>query len=216
MTRKKAVTTAPSATPPTATEEYKRKFHNAQGFFRPGMLAANTVAALGITGDQTDVTSLAMALHEQIGVVAKNDLSQVEGMLVAQAHTLDAMFCALTRRATQNMGEYLDAADRYMRMALRAQSQCRATLETLATIKNPPNPTFIRQANVAHGPQQVNNGTTAPAISARAQETENPQNRLLEQQHGELLDTRAASTPIEADPSMATVGTFNRAANGER
>jgi hypothetical protein len=48
------------------------------------------------------------------------------------------------------MGEYVDAADTYMRLALRAQSQCRATLETLAAIKNPP-VAFANQANIAHG-----------------------------------------------------------------
>jgi hypothetical protein len=43
-----------------------------------------------------------------------------------------------------------------MRMALKAQAQCRATLETLATIKNP-SVVFARQANIAQGPQQANN-----------------------------------------------------------
>jgi hypothetical protein len=37
----------------------------------------------------------------------------------------------------------------------RAGHQCRATVETLALSKNPP--VFARQANIAHGPQQVNN-----------------------------------------------------------
>jgi hypothetical protein len=37
-------------------------------------------------------------------------------------------------------------------LALKAQSQCRATLETLAAIKNPQPVAFVRQANIAHGP----------------------------------------------------------------
>ena len=44
----------------------------------------------------------------------------------------------------------------YLRLAPKSQAQCRATLETLAEIKNPPT-LFAQQANVAHGPQQVNN-----------------------------------------------------------
>lgn len=40
------------------------------------------------------------------------------------------------------------------RMALKAQNQCRMTLETLATIENPP-VVFARQANVTTGPQQI-------------------------------------------------------------
>jgi hypothetical protein len=38
-----------------------------------------------------------------------------------------------------------------MHLALKAQGQCRATLETLATIKSPPM-VIARQANIAHGP----------------------------------------------------------------
>jgi hypothetical protein len=37
-----------------------------------------------------------------------------------------------------------------MRFGLKAQAQCRATLETLAAIKNPPT-VFARQANIADG-----------------------------------------------------------------
>ena len=42
-----------------------------------------------------------------------------------------------------------------MRLAMKAQSQCRATAEALALMKNPQ--PYIRQANIAQGPQQVNN-----------------------------------------------------------
>ena len=51
----------------------------------------------------------------------------------------------------------MQAAETYVRLALKAQAQCRATLETLATIKNPP-VVYARQANIAAGRQQVNNG----------------------------------------------------------
>jgi hypothetical protein len=48
----------------------------------------------------------------------------------------------------------VDQIDRFTRLALKAQGQCRATIETLALMKNPPT-VFARQANIAHGPQQV-------------------------------------------------------------
>lgn len=50
------------------------------------------------------------------------------------------------------MGEYLNATDTYLRLALKAQAQCRATLQTLAEIKNPRPVAFVKQANIAHGP----------------------------------------------------------------
>ena len=51
----------------------------------------------------------------------------------------------------------------YLRLALKAQAQSRATAEALAAIKQGP-VVIARQANIAHGPQQVNNGP-APATS---------------------------------------------------
>jgi transposase InsO family protein len=44
-----------------------------------------------------------------------------------------------------------------MRLALKAQSQCRATVEALAEMKNPKPVAYVQQANIANGPQQVNN-----------------------------------------------------------
>ena len=77
--------------------------------------------------------------------------------ILTRGVALNAMFAELARRAALNMGQHLDVTDRYLRLALKAQSQSRATIETLAAIKNPPT-VFARQMNVAHGPQQVNNG----------------------------------------------------------
>lgn len=220
MTRKKALPAKADAPPPpaTATDDETRQFKIAQAILRPSTLAANTIGALKVAGDKTNIVSLTIALREQQTLVAKGDLSRAEGMLVAQAHTLDALFCTLTNRATLNMGEYLDAAEKYLRMALRAQSQCRATLETLVLLKNPPNPTFIRQANVAHN-QQVNNGPHEPTDllqASRARETENRQTELLEHDHGERLDIRAAGTASDAHTEMATLGESDRAANRRR
>ncbi len=116
------------------------------------------------------------ALRAKAGAVNRGDLSSAESMLIEQAAALNAIFGELTRRSAMNMGEYLDAAARYMRLALKAQSQCRATLETLAAIKAGP-AIFARQANIAHGPQQVNNGL-APS-NARAGETESAKTKLM-------------------------------------
>ena len=83
-----------------------------------------------------------------------------------------------------------------MKLALRAQSQCRSTWEEISAIQNPP--ISVRQANIAQL-QQVNNGTP------RTGEKEIPQNELLEQQHHERLDTTTTGTTIEANPAMAAL-----------
>jgi hypothetical protein len=72
------------------------------------------------------------------------------------------MFNDLAQFARLNLKDNLEAFDCLLRLALRAQTQCRSTVETLAEIKNPTSATFVRQANMAHGPQQVNNGTQTP------------------------------------------------------
>jgi hypothetical protein len=96
------------------------------------------------------------ALKASASEIQAHDLKRAEFMLAVQASALDAIFGELARRAAANMGQYSEATERYMRLALKAQGQCRATLETLAAMKNPP-VMFAGQANIANGPQQVNN-----------------------------------------------------------
>lgn len=165
----------------------------------------------GTMGEQPITESLD-ALMAQIIEVRSGNLQSAERTLVAQANTLDAIFNELARRSALNMGEYINAAERYMRLALKAQSQCRATLETLAAIKNPP-VIYAKQANISNGPQQVNNGAM-PAFASVENVIE--PNKLLEHEHGQRLDTGTTSAAIGANPSMATVGTIDRTEVGRR
>ena len=133
-------------------------------------------------------------------------MASAEATLVAQADTLDAIFNELARRAALNMGEYLGATETYLRLALKAQSQCRATLETLAAIRNPP-VIYARQANVTTGPQQINNGVAAPT---RGRESETAQTQLLEATDGKRLDTGTASAAGGCNSSLEAVGAIDR------
>lgn len=110
----------------------------------------------GLGKDMVSLEGCIEALDSTAIATHGGDLKKAESLLVAQASTLNAIFCEMARRAALNLGEYLNATDTYLRLALKAQTQCRATLETLAAIKNPP-VVFARQFNVAHGAQQVNN-----------------------------------------------------------
>ena len=125
-----------------------------------------TTFSKGTFGELALTEALAV-VREQAKATHAGDLSGAETLLTAQAMALDAIFCELARRSAVNMGEYLDASERYMRLALKAQGQCRATLETLAAIKNPP-VVFAKQANINNGgQQQVNNGAMAPGSLPR-------------------------------------------------
>lgn len=126
----------------------------------PHVTNANVTAyfAKGQCGDVLPIAALFTALAEGAKRVNANDMRDVEATLISQATALNVMFGELTRRAALSRGEYLQTSELYLRMALKAQNQCRLTLETLSTIKNPPG-IYAKQANIANGPQQVNNGT---------------------------------------------------------
>jgi hypothetical protein len=160
--------------------------------------------------DTHDVNALAAELGKQVEAVNGGDLRRAEGLLIAQAHTLDNIFANLARRATGQ--QYLPQWEAYMRMAMKAQNQCRMTLETLANIKNPP-VVFARQANINNGgQQQVNNGSAAPMPGqpSHAAETAIEPSKLLEAPNGERMDFGTKGKASRAHPRMATVGALKR------
>ena len=181
-------------------------------------LASNAATAIRfIKQEHGDVslTELVASLREQGEAVNRGDLAAAERMLSAQAVALNAVFAEMARRAALNMGEHLGATESYMRLALKAQSQSRATVETLAAIKNPP-VVFARQANINNGgQQQVNNGTAPPLATAHAhaEKSQSAPTELLEATNVQRLDTRAASAAGGTDQGLAPMGALNRATN---
>lgn len=197
-----------------AVEARKDKFHAddlARSALQPTIRAAATIKGYSKGYGDLDLTELANELSSQVKNFEDGDLTGAEAMLTAQAHTLDAIFNNMAINVSD--GGYLKKLDVYLKLALRAQSQCRATWGALAAIKNPPMVGYVKQANIAHGPQQVNNvGAPAQAVSP-APEKEKPQNELLETKDGERLDLGKTSTTGEANSAMAVVGAINRSKN---
>lgn len=173
---------------------------------RPSIKGAVTIKEYSKKYGELDLMELVGELSDQAKAVNDGNLKRAEGMLMVHAHTLDAIFNNLAQRSINS--EYMDNLDRYLRLALKAQSQCRATLETLAAIKNPAPVAFVKQANIANGPQQVNNGVASNA--SRAGISENQPNKVLEHQHGERLDFGTTGTTGGADSPMETMGAVNR------
>jgi hypothetical protein len=179
----------------------------------PSLQAASTIKRWSHAIGDLDITSLIDELRQQAASASGGDLKRQEATLTIQVHTLDTIFNELARRAHANMGEgYLDAGDRYMRLALRAQSQCRATIETLAEMKNPKPVAFVQQANIANGPQQVNNAQAT--VAPRARESENQPNKLLEQQRNEWLDGGTAQAPVSSNSSVEALEVVNGTEDG--
>ena len=180
----------------------------ARHLIRPSVAAAVTIKRFIHVGRELPLDELIDELADQVQTCASGNMARGEAMLIAQAHSLDAVFNDLARRAASNMGEYLATAETYMRLALKAQTQCRATLETLAAIKNPP-VLFARQANIANGPQQVNNGV--PSEPPRAREARSQPRELLEAQDGERLDISTSGATSRVDKQLEAVGAVNGA-----
>jgi hypothetical protein len=156
------------------------------------------------------------ALERQIEQVQAGDMSGPEAMLVGQAAALDAMFNCLAQDAFQNFGKRPERAAAYLKAALKAQQQCASTIRVLGELKNPRAVAFVRQTNVAHGPQQVNNGA-APFAHARADATEVgvPTNELLTDdrnaQHAATLDTRTKGRAGRRNRALAALEAVDRA-----
>ena len=166
----------------------------------PAASAVATVLAFNVgTFGKSGVSETFATLRESVKKVRNGDLAGPEAMLVSQAESLNAIFTELARRAALNMGEYINASERYMRLALKAQAQCRATIETLAALKSPP-VVIARQANISNGPQQVNNGP-AP----RADETSNQPNELLEHHVEPRMDLGVAAVPRRSNPKLVAM-----------
>ena len=173
------------------------------------VLATKTsLAALAMKGyvnsEDLMVKDLVTELKKSGDEVVAGNLGGIERMLVRQAITLDAIFNQMAIKSSKQ--EYLKQMETFMRLAMKAQAQARATAEALALLKNPQ--PYIRQANIANGPQQVNNGVS------HAQEIKPVQNELLEDaSHGSTeLDTRATATPARGHTTVETMATIHRAA----
>ena len=182
----------------------------------PSIQNAANVDAWGKFAGTVDLTELVTNLREQVKDVADGNMRPVEAMLYGQAVALQTMFTSLSRRAAANDG--LKQFQVNLTLALKAQAQCRATLEALAEIKNPRPVAFVKQANIANGPQQINNAAPANRTEADIQPTHarqnaGPPNELLEHQHGNRLDPEAKSEAVGADPHLDAVEAGYRAAH---
>lgn len=174
---------------------------------------ATTMTYAGGQLGKLDLASTILALRKQIGATKDGDMGIADTLLVTQAVSLNAIFHECVRRAALNLGENLEAVDRYMRIALKAQSQSRASLESLSLIKNPRTLAYVQQANIANGPQQVNNGGTTCAPV----ESQTPPSKLLESTSAkEWMDTRAPGASVTSNPPVEAMATVHGPKVGRR
>ena len=183
----------------------------ARALLHPACGAGMTLGALPSVPSNTDRSGIAKELLAQIAAVKDGDLGRGEEMLVMQAHVLDNMFNAFAQLA---MEKSMDIAEVLLPLALKAQNQCRATIEALDRIKNPRSYAVIHQANLANGPQQVNNNSAMERPQARRLEIENPPIKLSGgKQIGLLQDARAPAITSRTDSAVEAVAQIHGTKN---
>jgi hypothetical protein len=187
----------------------------------PSLNSATVIQAYqgNLMGKDVDLSELIDQLRDTCTEVKGGDLQPLEAMLINQATALQTIFTSLARRAQSQ--EYQKHLESFLGLALKAQAQSRATISALVDLKYPRQATFVKQANIANGPQQVNNGAAAGAISEQyaqarthAGKSATEQNKLLEANHGQpgkRMDTRAAQTAERSYQAVEAVEQVNRA-----
>jgi hypothetical protein len=161
----------------------------------------------GRFGEQ-HIPSLMLELDAQLKLLRAGDMSAVEAMLFSQATALQAIFVDLATRAKRQ--ERLPVMQAQLTLALKAQAQCRATLEALAEVKNPRHPNYVKQQNIAQ--QQVVNNS--PSFACGAAEIENSANKLVTMEPSDAtLDSRGTGAASGADSDLEAVVAVHRAVN---
>jgi hypothetical protein len=188
-------------------EPFDRKKAVAKVTASSALNSAKIVTAYNAGSDVDRVASTNVMIEHQLEVKA-GDMSRAECMLMNQAVALQSMFVDLALRAKAETS--FSNMQVMTGLALKTQSACRATLQALGDLKYPRQATFVRQANIAHGAQQVNNEST-PAL-ARTQLNQSVKNKLLEGVNDGSTYMDIGTTPTAAGkyPELATLEPVHR------
>lgn len=158
------------------------------------------------------VEEIVDSLRDHAEAVNEGDVTLAEAILTSQAIALHAMFGDLASRAAVQTS--LQARQVLTQLALKAQGNSRATLQTLVEAKNPRQVAFVKQTNVAQT-QQVNNGSVPPPASARARKTKTTPIKLIadDKNGSTTLDGRAATRAGKTNQGDAAVAVVLRSEN---
>lgn len=189
------------------------------------LLSPHLQSSLGVSiwgdfaGGGADIVGVSADLASRASAVHAGDMRPIEAVLLGQADTLGTMFTNLHLMAKKSSD--LERMRVLLSLALKAQAQSRATLETLVETKRPRQLLITRQANVAQH-QIVNNdgaggrGGSHRAAPARTEENGNAPIELLEGPYANSLDTRATCTSVGADTRGAALEAVDRTQDPRR
>lgn len=158
----------------------------------PSAGASHAMAFIRSHGKGEVNTSLRLGeILKQAEVIKGGDMSSVEEMLYSQSLTLQSLFNQMTAIGSSllstSAGE--DRAIAVFELALKAQNQCRQTLQALNELKNPKKPaqfvkTQLNQLRI-DSPQQIERSNYAPLDIGSESEagSTHPAVEALDRQH---------------------------------
>ena len=218
MAERKEVATTPNALFLRAEKGQTQGETIAHAALRPSINAAMVMQSYqgNIGGIVVDINALVNGLADSCKAVNDGDLATMEAMLISQATALQTIFTSLAQRAQAQ--KYQQNLEAFLGLALKAQAQSRATISALVDLKYPRQATFVKQANIANGPQQVNNGEIEQTDS-HARQLQTEQNKLLEGSYDTVtqrMDSREAQTSERSNPAVEAMGKVHRAQKSRR
>ena len=200
----KQVTTKKKAPPAKQDEKAESERYAKISLSASFMSAAISDSFTSALLPDAKLADVASVLSDKVKIIQDGDMKPIEAMLIGQAQALQTMFVALGRMAASKT--QLAHYTAFMNMALKAQSQSRATIQALTELKYPKQVAFVKQANITTGNQQINNGTPDPSHVKEKTIISNA--LLVKGNHGsEKMDGRTARATIPKDKAMAAVET---------
>jgi len=171
--------------------------------------ALHVMAAVNRKGGMHEDVELG-ALFDELLMATRDENATGTDRLMSQAIVLDRLFMHLA--ATAMRQEYVSGVAPALTLALRAQAQCRTTLQAVSDIRHPRQYVGTQnvgeQYNSAGGHQQVNR-------DAHGSTGQNRPNELSEGTANELHQNSGTPAGVEgAGDAIETVGARDRAANG--
>ncbi len=124
-------------------------------YLRHGVIAGDlSTKAFGQLPGEPRFDDYSAVIEAKAKQALAGDMTLASDLLTAQALSLDGMMTELMRRSIMNFGDYPLAAERYARLAFKAQANSRATLEALAKLHQPREQT-VRHVHVNDGGRAV-------------------------------------------------------------
>jgi len=158
----------------------------------PSALGSGAIASIMERGDNSKAINAAFdGVERTLSKVKSGNLEDLEEILVNQVYVLNGLFNQLVIQGKASLTEPAvmrslpNHPKTMLNVALKAQTQCRATVQTINDLKNPKKTTFIKNQlnnvkmeleerieqleDIEHGSKKLDGGTEATAITVNSE-----------------------------------------------